>query len=75
MSRAGGGYLEVGAGEQINGDSPGQHEMTEPLCKLRSSDTAPDGEEREGVTQPSCWQLPVCLVNTRCLRWSWKVCG
>lgn len=38
------------AGLWINGESPGQHEMTGLLCKVRSSDTALDREsEREQV--------------------------
>lgn len=67
------------AGLQINGESPGQHEMTGLLCKLRSSDTALDRQrekererERAGtashatlsVGRPFC----VCLVNTHYLR-------
>lgn len=50
---------------QINGESPGQHERTRLLCKVRSSDTALHrASEREQVlrvTQHSVGRLSVCV--------------
>lgn len=59
------------AGLQINGESPGQHEMTGLLCKVRSSDTALDREsEREQVltvTQHSLLAARLCVFGKHTL--------
>lgn len=53
----------LGAGLQVNGESPGQHERTGLLCKVRSSDTALD-RERAGTQSHatlSVGRLSVCV--------------